>query len=726
MIGNRFIGAAVLLLSAISLKADITVTSTDCALHADKRGNVAILDKKGSNLISLNGIDLSWAPPRTDGGTATQIDEHTIRVEYRVKNDKTGKLKFSGLFSCRGNQVEARYTIASPGVKVRTKGAMYQRKLKSVSRASRLLKRGEWVRHAKGGVPYEVSDVLLRRHEGKQVALFEVIAGNSNWQNNSAQHITFRKTDKDHYQAANTFLLLPKSTPDEVAAAIYKQRPASVAIVSEQPFNLWKSGENPKLKVIIANTSGNELDRVDYRFFVRNYDGKLIQETSDTLQLAAGELKTVPVEIVPESENELYIVEASVTTNGREAFTRSMLAVMPDHEFQHKETSIFGLAAHFDIPSEQDVDRLLKRMGVRWLRRGNSKQTTPHIGAVANWHSNVKPMQWAASPEKRRSHLESELKKCDQRQNPYWEFGNEWNMSALNTGKYADTYVKNWLKPLAKLKLEGNYKVKLLSMGIAGGDTAFLRAIHKQGGWDLLDGVAIHPGRGNFTADYDNPKIAWTYLGSVRKVKKVVAELGQKPLWITEAYACTAPNGWWYDSYRRAAENIILTYALGMAEGVQCVMFYQLQDSVWYNKGGVNPKDNEYFYGLLHRDGTVKPSLLAYRAIAEALDGAKFVRHLSFNNSTTKGLLFARPEGQMAILWNRKDGYLQSRKRPDFASPEPWVDHWKSFTESEIPANGDTIRVVDSIGRKRTLGTRLGKASITLSGAPVMVYGTAY
>ena len=115
--------------------------------------------------------------------------------------------------------------------------------------------------------------------------------------------------------------------------------------------------------------------------------------------------------------------------------------------------------------------------------------------------------------------------------------------------------------------------------------------------------------RGNLTADYPgdewkvgDPVNSWNFLGSIRTAKAILAKYGEKPIFLTEAYACTQPNSWWHDTYRHAAENVLLSYALAQAEGVRVMDWYQLHDSVWHNEAGVNPKDPEYHFGLLNRD----------------------------------------------------------------------------------------------------------------------------
>jgi len=167
----------------------------------------------------------------------------------------------------------------------------------------------------------------------------------------------------------------------------------------------------------------------------------------------------------------------------------------------------------------------------------------------------------------------------------------------------------------------------------------------------------------------------------------------------------------------------MLSYALALAEGVKCMMFYQLNDSVWYDKRGIDVKDKEYYYGLLNRDASAKPSLLAYFAIAEALDGAKFAKRLEFEDKSLRGLSFETPEGPMAILWSRADGFMLSKKSSSFVSPEPWVGSWKTRTPFKAACLGSSAKTVDCIGRVQELKAKDGAVELRLDGAPLIVYG---
>ncbi|MEV0390382.1 hypothetical protein [Nonomuraea sp. NPDC050643] len=235
----------------------------------------------------------------------------------------------------------------------------------------------------------------------------------------------------------------------------------------------------------------------------------------------------------------------------------------------------------------------------------------------------------------------------------------------------------------------------MLNAGLAGIDHVWTENVHAAGGWDLIDGFAFHPGRGNFTPDYAPPPEEWTqgdngsygnFLGGLRKAREMIAEYGHKELWPTEAYACTKPNIWWHDTYRRAAENVLLTLALAKAEGVRCVNWYQLHDSVLGKPQMADPAD---------------PDL--------------------------KGLLFSTPEGPVSILWSRKDGYLLDTDHAPgstwFAAPEPWVDGWPTKTELKLAAAGSSVRELDRLGVERRLTARDGKVKVRLDGAPRVYYG---
>src|SRR5690606_29216670 len=102
----------------------------------------------------------------------------------------------------------------------------------------------------------------------------------------------------------------------------------------------------------------------------------------------------------------------------------------------------------------------------------------------------------------------------------------------------------------------------------------------------------------------------------------------------------TRPHVWWSDTYRTAAENTVLTSVLAPTKGVTAMQWFQFYDNVKANPYGANPDNPEYHYGLLLRDLSPKPHLLALATAAEQLDGATFVRWLDLADEDARGLLF--------------------------------------------------------------------------------------
>ncbi|MFE9885067.1 hypothetical protein [Streptomyces scopuliridis] len=321
----------------------------------------------------------------------------------------------------------------------------------------------------------------------------------------------------------------------------------------------------------------------------------------------------------------------------------------------------------------------------------------------------------------------------------YFEVSNEVNQPWMS-GRGADAYVRDGLRQVTDRLTAAGSPMKVMNAGLGGMDYIWTENFHAAGGWDLIDAFAFHPGRGNFTPDYAPPPSEWTqgsagsywnFLGALRKAREVVdAYGGNKELWLTEAYASTKPNAWWTDTYRNAAENVLLTLALAKSEGVRGVNWYQLHDSTIHHPQEADPDNVEYHFGLMNRDTSVKPSLLAFATAARVLDRADFVRHLAFADPDIKGLLFTTPEGPVSILWSRKDGYvLNAGHTADswYASPEPWTDPWP--TKTDVVAHSGTVngtvRELNCIGQERTLTAAGGKVTLRLDGAPRVYYGLA-
>ncbi|MFJ4786611.1 hypothetical protein [Streptomyces sp. NPDC088794] len=154
--------------------------------------------------------------------------------------------------------------------------------------------------------------------------------------------------------------------------------------------------------------------------------------------------------------------------------------------------------------------------------------------------------------------------------------------------------------------------------------------------------------------------------------------------------------------------------------------WYQFHDSVLGMPQVADPDNVEYHYGLVNRDLSPQPSLLAYATAARVLDEAVFWGRLTFPDPKTFGLWFDTPDGPAVVLWNRADGYLlnTSGARTDwhFPAPEVWVDPWPTKTRLKATA-ATAVRELDAVGRSRQLSPAHGRVTLTLDGAPRVYYG---
>lgn len=609
---------------------------------------------------------------------------------------------------------------------------------------------GVWRRHEHGGVPYEELVGLTLTYTNATHTIGYTFSPkyaetNPSWSNGYQQHVHFVRA-KNEGDWKSEFRVVALAEGDSAWDHLLRQggNGASVTFVPVRAYNWFESSERGgELEIgLIARDLKGSGSPLRLSWIVRDFDGMAVQkggcEVGD-----GGAVRRNLVIRTPERRG-LYFAEAVVTnaeTGKEEAFSRTSLALLPPFKFTSTpENSIFGLSSYWAEPDHETVQRLMDRMGVRWVR--NSKTQIQHPPRVAIHLSPVELKE--GDPAKRRKWILGQLEECRKNGNTYWELGNELNMTTMGIamkgggiGKAAAAPAYcDWIRDVVKVRQECGYEdVKLLSFGLAGFDRAFVDRMHELGVWDLIDGVCLHPGRGNYAPDYplhepENYDGAsggdyWNYLGSIRGCQGTIRGFGSpKPLFLTEIYTPTFHNSWWEDTLRTAADNTVLSFALAQAEGVKVAFYYQLFDTVWYDRFGINPKEREYFFGLLNRDMSFKPAMMAYCAIAEALDGTKFTGWADPPGEKSHALLFDTPRGKLAVLWDRTDGLVLTKHKDGvpYASPEPWVDETGARIERMFPAERE-VKVIDAIGREKIVKASGGRVRLTLTRSPIMVYG---
>lgn len=710
---------ALLATAVLYAEEPVEITNSIHTVRFGKNG-IVIQDARKKPLTTLQKVRLVWSPQEATPETAEKIDGSTIRINYRIDRDPTGQVSLQSTVRLTENGIRINYDLHAPeGVK--TGGAMQQfRQPGSARKLDAVYKSGIWTRGANNGVPFEIRDAYFKQIKGAESSLWITLPGNSAWCTPYTEHLKFNKKNNvpDSYSAHFIFTGTPGTKEGFEAAAIAGKRPLAIRLTSGKPFNIWESG-TPVLKLDLSNTAKNTLSNIPLNIRAYDYDGNAVLDQKRNVTLNAGERKSFEL-VLPAAERAIYFIEAAAKHGGREYFTRTNAAILPPHQYIAPEKSNIGIAAFFNEPDRASIIKLMKRIGVRYYRQGDNVKSMKD-GIVSFAHNNVSASK-PYSPAGDKAKLEKMVATFEKRQNPVWEFGNEWNMNKTREEKIsrAKVYV-SWLKPIREELAKRSYNVQLVALGLAGADPFFLQCLSDAGAWPLIDGVALHPGRGNITPD-DNGN-GWFYYGSIRRTREKLKELGEKPLHLTEVYACTQPNNWWVDSYRQSAENTLLTFAIGAAEHAESVLFYQMHNGVWSDINGINHKDREYDYGLLMRDHSPKPSLLGFAAAAEHLDGAEFIRYFQIPGTKIRGMEFSTPRGGMAVLYDRTEGTRQSKNTKDFAHKDPWTDHWKVHKNHTFNSSQAEITAVDAIGRITKLPVTNGTVTLKLCGAPLIVYG---
>ncbi|RRJ95216.1 hypothetical protein Ga0100231_013760 [Opitutaceae bacterium TAV4] len=811
------LSAAALTTTVVAATA-IELAAPGITLRADRWDRVTINTPQGDTLLTLTGFALKWSPPlNTNGGTLRQITDAdgspALEIAYQLPPPpsstaaaNTPAPAITARITPRPGRVDVVYDIQNipatipnpdlateptrPTLPVNIGGSMFGRVFPKDTTDLGVAKLGLWTRHEHGGLPSEHPDGRLMRYQvGSHTLAFAFAAANKandQWRDGFNQHTALTKTagEPGRYTTAFSILVAPvtEDWPVELLAARWHARPFGLKIGTSKTYNWWTAAtpaDPLTLDITFANTAPEHASRTAVlKHWIRDYAGNIVSQSTRSLTLAPGILQRERIPFAPKPaefaaaatapERDIFFAEVSLTdkTTGTEIFSRTNITLLPPHHYKSTSSadSIIGLSAYWPIPDKIELQRLLQRAGVRWLRQGRSDEF-PNVTAIL--HDNI---DWKKdyTPVEREAWIRKEIKRCLDQGNRIWEFSNEINFAGFNIG-LADTikgrerrerltkYI-DWLREIRRIQKELGppaTDIKLLSTGLAGMDVPFIEALNQLGGWDLLDGIALHPGRGNFAVDYPvydppakidtwddwkNWKLGahgsyWNFYGSVITAKalinrydaqKPVADPTRKTLWLTEVYSPGWPNSWWEDTPRNGTENVILTLALAKAEGVKAAFWYQLFDTVWHNKLSVNPGDREYYFGLIQRDLSFKPTFVAFCTTAEHLEQATFRGWIDFpsaTNAKTRGLLFDTPRGQMTILWDRGDGYVLTKRTEHFISPEPWVDTWKTHTPVTLPAAARTLTTINPIGQKQTHITTDGTARLQLTGAPLIVYG---
>ncbi|WP_053205036.1 hypothetical protein [Jiangella muralis] len=603
-----------------------------------------------------------------------------------------------------------------------------------------------WNRDAGGGIPYETSHgagyaltyadnrLLLRLRESTPGF------GDATW-----LHAPGVASGTGYVTEA---VLVPGLMRPHAAGVIARDivTPLGVELWADQPFHVWPTGGAKTVNAQVVNSETTDR-QVRLVWTARTWSGAVQSGSAGPVTVAARAVWNTSFDVTL-GGRDIAFVEAVVTDAAAPAvtaFSRTNLAALSAFTYQAADTSMFGVSNYpwlLSGPGPDETAALLKLIGMKWVRTaydgapGIPPADLDRHGLLHNVQLGGLP--YGKTPAEQRAWADGMVARCVAAGARYYECGNELNLT--ETTRTPAEYVTAALRPLrAAMAARPDATFKVMTCGLAGLDSVWLDGFGAARGWSEVDVLAYHPGRGNYVADYAPPEpwlepngdrkpVFWNFIGSLRKAHEARTVNGGKELWLTEAYASTLPNRWWTDTYRHAAENVLLQLMLAKAHGVRCVTWYTLDDGIEQQPREADPADIEYHFGLLVRDRSPKPSLLAFATAARFLDQATYAGRVTFSDPEVKGLLFNAPTGRFSVLWTRRDGYVLNAGHGEGAyhpHPEPWLDPWPTKTPVSLPtpAATTTVRELNAIGQE-TLHTAAGsRVTVTLDGAPRIFVG---
>lgn len=720
-------------------------------------GYVQVLDRERKHRLNLTGVQLAYTvgtEKRTATTTGllgiTPVNGQQLVAAYRTS---VAGVTVTGTFMVGLRKLRVLWEVEAPAP-VRADGFRIRREIVGTAVESYepvVL----WNEDERGGIPYETTNGVLYAQTFADNRTFVRVPQSSlgfsdqSWIHAVGTAWTTPEGEEKGSVEANVVLGVMRP---HAAGVIARDSPIGVDLWTDDlPFNLARTAGGATVRVQVVN-GGTAARTVSIGWRTTSWYGVAREGTLTGSAVGARAVWNTEL-AVPLDAHDLRVLEVTVTDDvGRTAFARTTLAALETFPYVAREDSMFGLSNYPYLANhtwvkqvaQADVLDLMGLIGMRWVRTAYTGAPGIPVAALdgAGIEHNVQLGYLDADgnpPADKAAWAAGVVDKCLVAGASYYECANELNLHGVTPADY----ISDALVPLRDAMADRSATFPVMTHGVAGFDKAWLDDFAE--GWQHVDVLAYHPGRGNFAPDYDPPEPwfvggvrqprYWNFLGSLRRAADL-AEERAKELWLTEAYASTQPNRWWTDTQRHAAENVLLQAALAKAHGVVGMTWYTLFDSIEHQPMEADPDNIEHHHGLLNRDLSPKPSLLAYATAARFLDQVDrvsgFAGWADLPGAST-GLVFSTPTGRVSLLWDRTEGYVLNNGRRDpanpdssyYRTPELWEDPWpvKTRVTLDVAANRTSIREIDCIGRESVRAVTGGQVEVVLDGAPRIFIG---
>ena len=309
-----------------------------------------IKNKESENLIQLGKLKFGWTPAITMENTCSyEIIEvngyQAIRATYTFPSSVPSSITLTGTFIARPDRVDVQYLVSGvPTGYVTNWGGSQFRFILSNKANTQILpeaKLGLWQRDAQGGLPIEAADSnffpFLIKDKIICLAYGPENKANSSWKDDWYRHTVLIDNKDGSYSTKFSVLVASSDWPYEAICAQWKGRPFALTLSTDKSYNWWENASGTlSVKANLANTS-QEKKNCTLKYWIRDYAGNYVVNESRSLTIEAGQLQVYPIEFTPESEREIYFVEASIEdeTGKEQVFHRTNLG--PQHYSPYKE-----------------------------------------------------------------------------------------------------------------------------------------------------------------------------------------------------------------------------------------------------------------------------------------------------------------------------------------------------------------------------------------------------
>ncbi len=277
----------------------------------------------------------------------------------------------------------------------------------------------------------------------------------------------------------------------------------------------------------------------------------------------------------------------------------------------------------------------------------------------------------------------------------HYEVWNEYNMvgSWFNpASRPPEDYAKLLIEVYAALKAV-DPSITVIGGAVAGDDVEWLEGVLKAGAADYMDAVSFHPYCQPYAPDYG---YGYT-MARVQRIRDLMTKYGRKdiPVWMSEIGWPTAGSGG--VSEQTAGDYLIRTYVEGIANGVDKIFWYDLQDD------GTDKNEAENNFGLIRNSADAQPmapkaAYVCYSVMTDQLANAAFVADESM--STTKTYRFH-----------------------DKSSGDDIVVAWKAGGTGTLTlAVSGTVTACDGSGNKIAVTVSSGRATVAIGQSPVFLH----